>query len=352
MVIAGGLSLIDKPGEPARRQRIIAQMRQAAERGSSLSRQLLAFSRRQPLNPEAVDLGRQIDGMRELLDRTLRGDVHVKTNLAEDLWPIQVDPAELELVVLNLCVNSRDAMPTGGVITISASNKAGVRTETLAGDFVEVVVTDTGMGMSAEVMSHIFEPFFTTKEIGKGSGLGLPQVYGFAQQSGGSVTVNSVLGQGTSVVLLLPRSLAVPPAPAFDVSSDSTGRHALLRGSILVVEDDDEVAALVTEMFRELGYRVTRVASAQAALGALADAPQIDLVFSDVMMPGAMNGVDLAREIARRRPEVPVLLTTGYAGPAYKTGEVEPTALLSKPYEIQQLDAAVRAALKGEQNKR
>ena len=346
MVITGGLSLLERPGDAQRQQRIIAQMRQAAERGASLSRQLLAFSRRQPLNPKSVDLHQQIDGMRELLDRTLRGDVRVKTVFDDDLWCIKVDPAELELVILNLCVNSRDAMPDGGVITIGANNAAPVREGTLAADFVRITVADTGTGMSADVLAHIFEPFFTTKELGKGSGLGLPQVYGFAQQSGGSVVVNTAMGRGTTVTLLLPRSDDSPTlvAPGLSVMNGTVPRRALL-GSILVVEDNDDVATLVTEMVRELGYRVTRAASAQAALGALADNRDVDLIFSDVMMPGSMNGIDLAREIRRRLPGSPVLLTTGFVGAALRDAEAENIQLLSKPYDIAALDTALRAAL-------
>jgi PAS domain S-box-containing protein len=344
MVIAGGVSLLERPGDAQRRVRVIAQMRQATERGASLSRKLLAFSRRQPLNPEPVDLHWQISGMREILDRTLRGDIEVRTELADDLWNIKVDPAEWELVVLNLCVNARDAMPGGGVITISAKNALQVRQGELAGDFVMVSVCDSGTGMSAEVLTHIFEPFFTTKEIGKGSGLGLPQVYGFTQQSGGTITVASVVGEGTTVTLLLPRT-AAPPAEREPRRADNRERHNGRLGSILLVEDNDEVAMLVTEMLRELGYRVTRAASALGALGALADEREIDLVFSDIVMPGTMNGMELAREVRRRRPGASVLLTSGYAGAAVREAEAEGIKILSKPYSIEALDVALRVAL-------
>ncbi|MDP9012352.1 MAG: response regulator [Pseudomonadota bacterium] len=344
MVIAGGVSLLERPGDAGRRLRVLAQMRHATERGASLSRKLLAFSRRQPLNPEPVDLRRQIDGMRELLDRTLRGDVEVKTELADDLWPIKVDAAEWELVVLNLCVNARDAMPDGGVITIGGRNASQVRHGELAGDFVVVSVRDTGTGMSADVLTHIFEPFFTTKEIGKGSGLGLAQVYGFTQQSGGTITVASVVGGGTTVTMLLPRTTDSPAEPV-PRRPDSTARPNGRLGSILLVEDNDEVAMLVSEMLRELGYQVTRAASAQGALGALADEREIDLVFSDIMMPGTMNGMELAREVRRRRPGAPILLTTGFAGAAVQDGEVGDIEILSKPYAIEALAAALRVAL-------
>ncbi|HEX4153509.1 MAG TPA: PAS domain S-box protein [Steroidobacteraceae bacterium] len=348
MVISGGLSLLQRAEGTPRTQRIIDQMRQAADRGAALSRQLLTFARRQPLKAEPVDLRQLIDRMRDLLDRTLRGDVHVRTDLADDLWPIEVDPVELELVILNLCVNARDAMPRGGAITIGASNAAQLSEGDLFGEFVVMTVSDTGTGMSAEVLGRIFEPFFTTKEIGKGSGLGLAQVYGFAKESGGSVTVESRLGSGTVVTLSLPRSSAAPPAEAAPGGPelDTTARRRALAGSILLVEDDDEVAALVTEMLRELGYQVTRVASAQAALGALADDRALDLVFSDVMMPGTMSGVDLAREIRRRRPGVPVLLTTGFAGAALASPGSEHIEVLKKPYEIAALDGALRTALR------
>jgi PAS domain S-box-containing protein len=335
MVILGGLSMVELPGDPARRSRIHEGMRQAAERGASLSRQLLAFARRQPLKAEPVDLRSQLDGMRDLLDRALRGDVHVRTEFAADLWTILVDPAELELVLLNLCVNARDAMPDGGTITIVAGNAPNIREHGQQGDFVRLSVTDTGVGMSAEVLSHVFEPFFTTKEVGKGSGLGLPQVYGFAEQSGGSVTIDSKVGQGTTVTLTLPRTDRAPVD--IEPSVDASALRPRASGSVLLVEDDDEVASLVTDMLRELGYDVTRVASADAALGALADARPIDVVLSDILMPGRMNGVDLARETKRRRPGLPVVLTSGYADAAMREASREDIRVLPKPYDIETL---------------
>ena len=346
MVISGGLSLIERCTDAQRRERILAGMRQAAERGASLSRQLLAFARRQPLKPEPLDLRRQIDGMRDLLDRTLRGDVQVVTELADALWPIKVDRAELELVILNLCVNARDAMPSGGVITIRAQNAATVRDGDLSGDFVVITVEDTGTGMSAEVLTHIFEPFFTTKEIGEGSGLGLPQVYGFVQQSGGAVRVASTVGRGTTVTLFLPRTDESPThsrSGATDIAGGAT-RPAVV-GSVLLVEDDDEVATLVTEMLQELGYRVTRAASAESALGALANDRHVDLVLSDIMMPGAMNGLGLVKELKARRPGLPVLLTSGYAGAVIDSAQDENIGVLRKPYDINELDTALREAV-------
>ncbi len=343
MVILGGLSMIERPGDPVRRQRILEGMRQSAERGASLSRQLLAFARRQPLKAEPVDLRSQLDGMRDLLDRALRGNVHVRTDLAKDLWTILVDPAELELVLLNLCVNARDAMPDGGTITITASNAPDIEEGGGRGDFVMLSVADTGVGMSAEVLAHVFEPFFTTKEIGKGSGLGLPQVYGFAEQSGGSVRIESEVGRGTTVVLTLPRTDREPP----DVAALGQACPAQPKafGSVLLVEDDNEVASLVTDMLNELGYGVTRAASAEAALGALADGRRIDAIFSDIMMPGSMNGLDLAHEARRRRPGLPVLLTSGYADAAMREAIREHIRVLPKPYDIQTLAEALGEVL-------
>ena len=346
MVIAGGLDMLDQQSDPARRQRLKDGMRHAAQRGAGLTRQLLAFSRRQELKPEPVDIARQIGGMRELLDRSLRGDVHVEFEFAETLWPVEVDPGELELVILNLAVNARDAMPSGGAITVRAENLAGLSDDDLAGDYVRLSLVDTGTGMSPEVQARVFEPFFTTKEIGKGSGLGLAQVYGFAAQSGGSVRIESELGNGTTIHLYLPRSDKIPAPRQGDDSTELRAEppSSPKAGWILLVEDDDEVAALVKEMLDQLGYGVVRVASAMAALGALANDRQIDLVFSDIMMPGGMNGVELANEVRRRRIDLPILLTSGYPEAAARDVVAAGVRILPKPYRVDELSAALRIA--------
>ena len=347
MVISGGLDMLDRAGSPARRQRLVDGMRQAAGRGAALTRQLLAFSRRQPLRSEPLDLRRQVGAMRELLDRSLRGDVHVALDFADGLWPVAVDPGELELAVLNLSVNARDAMPGGGTIVIRAENFSGLADGDLRGDFVRLAVADTGTGMAPEVVSRVFEPFFTTKDIGKGSGLGLAQVYGFATQSGGAVRIDTAVGRGTTIALLLPRCREAPPAAGQDRAAGARAERApnAMAGHVLLVEDDDEVAALVSEMLAQLGLEATRARSAAAALGALADGRTVDLVFSDVMMPGGMSGVDLAREVKRRRPGLPVLLTTAYAEAAQRDAEAEGIPLLPKPYRLEELAAAARGAL-------
>lgn len=346
MVISGGLEMLDRQKDPARRQRLMDGMHQAAQRGSGLTRQLLAFSRRSPLKPEPVDLELQIGGMRELLDRSLRGDVHVEITLAQGLWPVKVDPSELELVILNLAVNSRDAMPQGGVILITAENTGPHDDISLDGEFVQLSVTDQGIGMSDEVKAHVFEPFYTTKEIGRGSGLGLAQVHGFVTQSGGRVEIQSEVGRGTTVSILLPRSLEEPPHlehRLIDLNVES--RQPERRGAILLVEDDDEVAALVTEMLEQLGFEVTRAASAMAALGALSNERHVDLVLSDIMMPGGMDGVELAREIRQRRRGLPILLTSGYAETAIDSAAAIGIRILPKPYQLNELAAALDTAM-------
>ncbi len=343
MVITGGLDMLDRRDDPERRRRLMDGMRQAAQRGSALTRQLLAFSRRQSLAPEPVDLARRISQMRELLDRSLRGDVHVQQEFAPDLWPIEVDPGELELVILNLAVNARDAMPDGGNILLQARNAPDQLVLGRRGDFVRLAVIDSGTGIPEDVRNRVFDPFFTTKEIGKGSGLGLAQVYGFARQSGGTVWIDSECGQGTSVVLLLPRATSAPSPLRDPVTVDEAVRVSA--GNVLLVDDDEEVAALVGEMLVHLGYAVTTAASAAAALGALANGRGIDIVFSDVMMPGGMNGLELAREIRARGFEVPVLLTSGYAEAVRLSAEAEGVQILAKPYRLEELAVALQEAL-------
>jgi signal transduction histidine kinase/ActR/RegA family two-component response regulator len=341
-VLSSGLQVVGRHSDPARREQIFAAMRQAVDRGASLCRQLLAFSRRQALKPEAVNLERLGGDMRELLTRSLRGDIQIKTSFAERLWPVEVDPGELELVILNLAVNARDAMPNGGAIAISARNCPALADHDLSGDFVRLDIADSGIGMPPEVLAHAFEPFFTTKEVGSGSGLGLAQAHGFAKASGGTVRIDSTPGRGTLVSLFLPRTSKTPaytPELMPRACDDLSGNAA----QVLVVEDDDEVAALAVEMINQLGYDTTRVASAEAALGALADRRSVDIVFSDVMMPGSMNGVELAQEIRRRRPNLPVLLTSGYADAAQRKAGAQQIKIIPKPYRIDELRDALAA---------
>jgi len=343
MVITAGLDMMERNQDPARRARMLQGMRQAAQRGASLTRQLLAFSRSHALRPETVDLARHLQDMKELLDRSLGGDVQVDVRLKPDLWSVQVDPGELELVLLNLAVNARDAMARGGVITIEGENLPDWPGPNGRGDFVSLCVRDNGAGMSDEVKSHVFEPFFTTKDVGKGSGLGLAQVYGFAQQSGGTTDIQSEQGVGTAITLYLPRSEHDPAHVA--AVNPAVAAAATSHGSVLMVEDDVEVAALVRDMLSDIGYDVIHVSNPDAALGALANARHLDLVFSDIMMPGGKSGIDLARELRQRRPDLPVLLTSGYIERNRDEAVAMGIQVLPKPYGLEDLRVAIAAVL-------
>lgn len=343
MVISAGLDMLERRDDPERRAKLMRGMRQAAQRGSSLTRQLLAFSRSHALRPETVELPKLIGDMKELLDRSLRGDIEVKLELAPNLWAVFVDPGELELVILNLAVNARDAIEGSGVVTISGENIEPEGREG-EGKFVRLCVRDTGSGMSEDVKARVFEPFFTTKDVGKGSGLGLAQVYGFAKQSGGSVTIDSAIGQGATITLTLPRSDSDPDKGPERVV-ETPARASKPAECVLLVEDDSEVASLVEEMLRCIGYDVIHAASASAALGALANSRRVDLVFSDIMMPGGMSGIALAKEIRNRRPRLPVLLTSGFSEIARSEAEALGISILRKPYGIEELRMAVSEQL-------
>jgi len=346
MVISGGLSILDREPTPERRQLVREGMRQAAERGAALTRQLLAFSRQKELFAKPLAIPRHVEGMRELLDGSLGGSVTIKTAFDADVWPVRVDEGELGIALLNLCVNARDAMPQGGTITIAAVNRANIQEYGLTGDFVELSVRDTGVGMDPETIARCLEPFYTTKDIGKGSGLGLAQVYGFAHGSGGSVQIESKADEGTKVLLLLPRSEEAPSAsprrmePRDEVS---TCAPALCR--VLLVEDDVQVASLTSAMLTELGYEVIPVTTGQAALNELAATPGIGLVLSDVMMPGGMDGMGLVREMRQRRISLPVVLVSGFSAAAKRDAEDEGIPLLPKPYTLRDLAAQLTSAL-------
>jgi signal transduction histidine kinase len=342
-VISAGLQLLQRPGSATRRQRVFDGMRHAIERGTGLTSRLLAFSRRRPINPEAIDLARQLEGMREMLTHTLRGDVSVEMMFDDGLWPIEADAGELELAILNLCVNARDAMPDGGTIRITAENESAAD-----GEFVKLALRDTGTGMPAHVQARVFEPFFTTKEVGKGSGLGLAQVYGFANQSGGRVEISSELGRGTVVTLVLRRSQRQPvvrSSPVHTAEAPAVAHRSGRRARVLLVEDDRQVAALTSEILDSIGFDVTHAASAATALDLLTGGLDVDVVFSDILMPGGMNGIDLARELRRKWPDLPVVLTTGYEGAAGRV-EQERVVLIRKPYQIEELATALNARVK------
>jgi signal transduction histidine kinase/CheY-like chemotaxis protein len=325
---------------------VLEAMRRAVKRGSDLTGHLLAFSRRKPAHAEALDLARELEGMRDMLQRSLRGDLHVEMAFAPGLWTVEADPGELELAILNLCLNARDAMPDGGTIAIRVDNAADVAVGDARGDYVRLEVRDTGTGVAPEVIARVFEPFFTTKEVGKGSGLGLAQVYGFAAQSGGRADMRSTLGEGTTVTLLFPRSHKLAgPLGAFRPGASAPHGGVRFDGDVLLVEDDAEVATATAEMLRGVGLRVTHVDRAQAALEVLAAGRPVDLVLTDILMPGGMSGIELARAIRGRRPDLPILLTTGYAGAA-DGASGEGIDILRKPYRIEALVDAVAAHLR------
>ena len=343
-VFASGLQVLQYEVTSEQRQRIFEGMRRAVARGTGLTRHLLAFSRRRPLNPESIDLAAHLAEAREMLDSSLGGGIRIDMNLQSDLWPVEIDAGEFDLAILNLCVNARDAMGGSGTITINAENRQESGEEGVVSDYVRLLVADRGSGMSPEVLARVTEPFFTTKDVGKGSGLGVPQVYGFAQQSGGRLAIESEIGAGTTVTLLLPRSLRAPAAPKRIEATTSISRRGdpARRGQILLVEDDNEVAELTKEMLNCLGFKVIHVANSAAALAALADPHSIDAVLSDIMMPGGVSGVELAREIKRRYPTLPVVLTTGYAEAAAGINSEE-VRLLLKPYSLETLADAMGA---------
>src|ERR1700733_14123924 len=347
MVIIGGLSILDGTPPAERRQTIREGMRQAAERGAALTRQLLAFSRQKELHATPIAVPRYVEGMKELLDGSLGGKIALKMEFDPELWTIRVDEGELGIAILNLCVNARDAMPQGGTVTIAARNRPDMHEYGLTGDFVELSVTDTGEGMDAETMARCLEPFYTTKGIGKGSGLGLAQVYGFAHGSEGSVQIESKAREGTKVLLLFPRSKEAP-IPASE-STDSRADAVIgeqLRCRVLLVEDDAQVASLTGAMLAELGYGVITATTAQAALDELAHTPDIGLVLSDIMMPGGMDGVALVREMRLRRIRPPVLLVSGFAAGAKREAEKEGIPLLAKPYTFSDLAAKLRDTMR------
>jgi PAS domain S-box-containing protein len=344
MIVSGHAQILRRGLADERQLRAVEAIGTAANRGENLTRQLLAFSRRQPLSPITVDLKERIEAVRTMLGSSLRGDIELVCDIPEGLWPTEVDLSELELALVNIAINARDAMPEGGKIVLSARNvtlELGDATDDLEGEFVAVTMDDDGTGIPRDVLPKVFEPFFTTKPAGKGTGLGLSQVYGFAHQSGGSVTIESAVGRGTSITLYLPRSRR-PITMDVEAASEPTPRGD---GTILVVEDNDEVANVTSALLAQIGYRARHAEGSEEAL-ALLQTTAIDLVFSDIVMPGPMNGLALAREIRTRYPDIPVVLTSGYSDVAH-TAERE-FVILRKPFQVAALEQAVRQALRHE----
>ena len=351
-IIIGGLETVRRAGasETVRVQRAVDMALQGAQRAASLTARLLAFSRRQPLAPKPVDLNVLVRDMTELLHRTLGEQVELEGVLAPRLWPIEVDQNQLESALLNLAVNARDAMPAGGKLTIETVNTAldesyaAVDSEVKPGQYVAICVSDSGHGMSPETVARVFEPFFTTKEVGRGTGLGLSMVYGFVKQSGGHVTIYSEEGQGTTVKMYFPRFLgATTQVDAADALAVPTGSEGEV---VLVVEDNDDVRTYSSMVLRELGYRVLEASESEAALVILRGATRIDLLFTDVVLPGRSGRV-LADMAAELRPGLKILFTTGYSRNAIvHQGRLDAgVQLISKPFTFEQLAARVRDVL-------
>ena len=348
-VITGGLQLLSTAPSPDQRARLVKRIEGAAWRGADLTRRLLAFARRQPLNPQPLDVVGDISGLAELMRHGLKADITLETEFAESTWPAHADAAALELALLNLAVNARDAMPNGGRLVLGACNVSvpHAQPDLAAGDYVELRVADTGYGMTQETISRVFEPFFTTKEPGKGTGLGLAQVYGFARQSGGTARVESQPDKGTTVFMLLPRATRQPVPISERNLSDKMPAAPVENLAILVVEDDEDVAESVVEMLRQLGHRPTRVASVPAALAALAGKEAVDLIFSDVLLPGGGSGLDLAREVMQRPRLVPIILTSGFGGGMTSRLAASNLPFLRKPYTIERLRDVIGKAVVG-----
>ncbi len=345
-VVIGNIDLIQstEPRDERTRDRLAA-MRAAAEKGATLTGHLLAFARRQPLLPRPVDLNAVVSGMQDLLQSALGRRVEMQTRLANDLWPAMVDPTQIELVILNLAINARDAMPTGGVVTIGTANRhygAPSRAEDPAeGDYVVVMLRDTGAGMTPEVQAKAFEPFFTTKGPGAGSGLGLSQVFGTARQSGGDVQIESELGKGTTVSVYLPRAKVAVERAAIAPVVASGARNG--SATVLLVDDDEAVRATTADVLVGLGYAVHQAADGPSALELLNHAETVDVLLTDVVMPG-MSGPELARHVLVVRPGLPIIFISGYAEPEGLAGE-SLGRLVRKPFRAAELQEKIEEAI-------
>jgi PAS domain S-box-containing protein len=349
-IIIGNLDIALEQADAGQRE-IIVEALNGALRGAELTRRLLAFSRKQPLQPAIVDLNQGLPQIAGMLRRTLGEQVVVELHPGPALWPVKVDPAQLDEAILNLAINARDAMPKGGMVGIETHNVrldhdyAAANPDAAPGEYVQVAVSDTGSGMSPQVIEHCFEPFFTTKGIEKGTGLGLSMVYGFVKQSGGHIKIYSEVGHGTTVKIYLPRSDGDAVGRA---RADAAGEAPALGSEVvLMVEDNKDLRAVTLKQLTDLGYRTLEAENAKAALKILARHPEIDLLFTDIVMPGGMTGTELAREAKRLYPKLKILLTSGYTARAMANGfhDIEGLELLNKPFRKRDLAARLRSVL-------
>ncbi len=349
-VIQGNLEMLEPRLQQEEHLEILRDAQEAAELGGQLTDRLLAFARRQPLEPRPIDLNDMAVGMSELLHRSLGENIQVSTVLAGGLWPTMADPGQVENALLNLAINARDAMPTGGSLTVETANialddeNAAQQMELAPGHYVKLSVSDNGHGMTEEVRARAVEPFFTTKEAGSGTGMGLSMIYGFAKQSGGHLQLDSELGRGTTVSLYLPRLLEDSGLP--DRKASSAARSSQGRGeTILVVEDDPRVRRVTLGRLRGLGYEVLEAKNGETALEILEGGPAVDLLFTDLVMPGGMTGGELAQKVRQKHPDLKILFTSGYAGQALlNSGGLEAdAAMLRKPYKTADLARRLRS---------
>jgi len=357
-IVVGNLETLQRrmPENLHRLRRAADHAMAGAQRAAHLTQHLLAFSRRQPLNPRPVAINKLVAGMSDMLRRTLGEHVEVETQLDPNLWHVEIDENQLESALLNLAVNSRDAMPQGGRLLIETSNREwqecaqAVGTDLPPGDYVVIGVTDNGVGMTSDVLAHAFEPFFTTKGVGQGTGLGLSQVYGFVSQSGGKVRISSQPGVGTAIHLYLPRLV---DCVALDEQEEPRAAPtSSARGTVLVVEDDPDVRGYTVDTIRELGYEVLEARDGASALKLLHSTPRgtIDLLFTDVVLPGGMNGQQLAERAVETHPYLKVLFATGYARDAIvHDGRVDAgVQLITKPFVFNELAARLRAVMESD----
>ena len=347
------LALIDHPTiDVGRMRRAGEAVRDAAERAAKLTHQLLAFSRKQRLEGRLLNLNGLVEGMGEMASRAMGDHVVIEPDLADDFWTCKVDPTQAEVAPLNVLINARDAMPGGGTVKVRTANRL-IDDEEIAqmkglpsGSYVTVTVTDEGSGMPPEILARVMEPFFTTKAEGKGTGLGLAMVYGFAKQSGGSVVIYSEVGKGTTVRLLFPAVDQKADADA-KPSQRAADRHGT--ETVLVVDDRPDVAATAGTILEDFGYRVTVVHGSREAVELLDGEARFDVLFSDLIMPGGMNGVMLARAARERQPRIKVLLTTGYAEASLERTDAGGTEfeIINKPYKRLELARRIRRVIDG-----
>ncbi|HEV7658671.1 MAG TPA: response regulator [Allosphingosinicella sp.] len=356
-IVTGSLDMAKRRLTGQEHPKVVACIDNAAEgarRAAVLTARLLAFSRQQPLEPQALDANKLVAGMSELLRRTIGEHIHVETVLGGGLWPTFADPAQLENALINLAVNARDAMAGGGKLTIETANThlddlyAQQNAEVRPGRYVMISVSDTGTGMAPDVIERAFDPFFTTKKVGEGTGLGLSQVFGYVRQSGGHVKIYSEPRQGTAIKLYLPRHLGAAAARAEERFPAAAMPMGAPEHIVLVVEDEEQVRAMTVDALRELGYTVVEAANGERALERLAEMPRVDLLFTDIVMPG-MNGRELADKVRAERPGTQILFTTGYTRNAVvHNGMLDAgVAFLAKPFTIDQLARKVAEVLAG-----